>query len=223
MKKELDEKLCKDFPLLYGDRNAPMQQTCMCWGFPGNGWHKIIRDLSSKLEPLIQKWIEENPHICSKCGCRKEQHIDNSCNTIHRLPFSIKIIKRHSCAVPQGRTYKTKWKFIKAYLKYKDYIYRHFIQRKINKFLNILFKKWNIGYNFPCKCNEFELFHPKAVQVKEKLGTLRFYMNSETKEMSELISKAESLSYKTCEYCGAPGKQREGGWIKTLCNNCEGK
>ena len=66
MKKELDKQLCEDFPLLYGDRNASMQQTCMYWGFDcGNGWHKIIRDLSSKLEPLIKKWIEENLHICA--------------------------------------------------------------------------------------------------------------------------------------------------------------
>ncbi len=38
MKEELDKKLVEAFPLLYGDRNAPMQTTCMCWGFPGDGW-----------------------------------------------------------------------------------------------------------------------------------------------------------------------------------------
>ena len=60
MKPELDKKLVKAFPLLYGDRNAPMQSTAMCWGFPGDGWFNIIWDLSSKLEPLIQKFIDEN-------------------------------------------------------------------------------------------------------------------------------------------------------------------
>jgi len=60
MREELDKKLVKAFPLLYGDRNAPKQSTCMCWGFPGDGWFDLIWDLSSKLEPIIQKFIDEN-------------------------------------------------------------------------------------------------------------------------------------------------------------------
>jgi hypothetical protein len=52
MKKELDEALCRDFPNLYRDRNGNMQDTCMCWGFPGDGWEPLIRALSEKLEPL---------------------------------------------------------------------------------------------------------------------------------------------------------------------------
>lgn len=35
MRKELDDKLCKDFPNLYKERSMKPQQTCMCWGFPG--------------------------------------------------------------------------------------------------------------------------------------------------------------------------------------------
>lgn len=53
MKKELDDKLVQDFPNLYADRNASMQVTCMCWGFPGDGWFDLIYDLSKKLEFLI--------------------------------------------------------------------------------------------------------------------------------------------------------------------------
>ena len=36
--------------------------------------------------------------------------------------------------------------------------------------------------------------------------------------MSEYIDDAEDLSCKTCEDCGQPGKSRQGGWIKTLCD-----
>jgi hypothetical protein len=46
MREELDLKLCSDFPMLYKDRNADMTETCMCWGFPGDGWEPLIRDLS---------------------------------------------------------------------------------------------------------------------------------------------------------------------------------
>jgi len=60
--------------------------------------------------------------------------------------------------------------------------------------------------------------HYIAAQVKEKFGGLRFYMEGETKEMSDLISKAEEASFKTCEVCGEPGEPKRGGWIKTLCD-----
>jgi len=56
MSPELDNKLCKEFPLLYADRRASMQETCMCWGFDvGDGWYKLIYELSSKLEPLLRQ------------------------------------------------------------------------------------------------------------------------------------------------------------------------
>ena len=46
MNKELDEKLCADYPLIFGDRNKPMNQTAMCWGFScGDGWYNIIDTL----------------------------------------------------------------------------------------------------------------------------------------------------------------------------------
>lgn len=67
---------------------------------------------------------------------------------------------------------------------------------------------------------EEERFYCAAVQVKEKFGGLRFYLDAETDEMSKVISKAERKSYETCEDCGAPGEQREGGWIVTLCDSC---
>lgn len=59
MKKELDDALVRDFPHLYKDRNAPMNVTCMCWGFPGDGWEPIIRKLSEKLTELINHLPKE--------------------------------------------------------------------------------------------------------------------------------------------------------------------
>jgi hypothetical protein len=54
-------------------------------------------------------------------------------------------------------------------------------------------------------------------QVKEKFGGLRFYINSAPDEVHKLIREAENKSLEICEVCGNPGKQRNGGWIKTLC------
>jgi hypothetical protein len=58
-------------------------------------------------------------------------------------------------------------------------------------------------------------------QVKEKFGTLRFYVNRSTKEMDERINQAESESEKTCETCGKPGSVRGEGWVVAICDECE--
>lgn len=62
--------------------------------------------------------------------------------------------------------------------------------------------------------------HFKASQVKEKYGTLRFYMSSSTEKMDEIISEAEEKSAKTCEECGKPGEVNEEGWLSCLCEEC---
>jgi hypothetical protein len=60
-----------------------------------------------------------------------------------------------------------------------------------------------------------------AVQVKEKFGGLRFYIDGGNKEVYTLIHKTEDESYTICEACGSPeGKERRGGWIKVLCDDC---
>lgn len=138
MHKRLDEKLCKDFPLLYSDRNGDIQSTCMCWGFEvRDGWYQLLYDLSSKLEPLIAKY-------------KAEMDADPNLNEDD--------------------------------------------------------KKW----------------YPRASQVKEKFGTLCFYMTSATDEMYQLISEAENRSAEICETCGKPGKLRSSGWIACQCDECAG-
>jgi len=62
---------------------------------------------------------------------------------------------------------------------------------------------------------------PRALQVKEKYGTLRFYAMPATDEFSMLIDEAEKLSARTCELCSGPAKLREKGrWYKTFCDPC---
>lgn len=54
-------------------------------------------------------------------------------------------------------------------------------------------------------------------QVKEKLGGLRFYIGSASKEVHDRIHKAENISYEICEDCGDKGDPHGPGWIRTLC------
>ena len=68
------------------------------------------------------------------------------------------------------------------------------------------------------KMDEEALKVPVAVQIKEKFGGLRFYVQAATDTHYHYISFAESMSYRTCEECGAPGKTYTDGWHKTLCD-----
>jgi hypothetical protein len=59
---------------------------------------------------------------------------------------------------------------------------------------------------------------PIAMQVKEKFGTLRFYVHRATDEHYALISMAERMSTHTCEVCGDTNAQTwHMGWNQTLC------
>lgn len=67
----------------------------------------------------------------------------------------------------------------------------------------------------------------EAAQVKEKYGSLRFYLSEYPSEpeadakVTAYINFAESISHVTCEDCGKPGDQRGSHWTQTLCESCE--
>ncbi len=52
-------------------------------------------------------------------------------------------------------------------------------------------------------------------------NSLRFYVDNCPSEMQDAISEAEHESETTCDRCGKPGKSRGGGWIRTLCDDCD--
>lgn len=57
-----------------------------------------------------------------------------------------------------------------------------------------------------------------AVQVKEKYGSLAFYMLVGTDKVYDLIDAAERKSLTICELCGKLGELSSNhGWYKTLC------
>lgn len=122
MTDEKTKQLYEKYPKIFGQKDLPMNQTCMCWGFScSDGWYELIDDLCYAIQ----------------------SHIDYK-----KLP------------------------------------------------------------------------QVEAVQVKEKYGGLRFYVNHSDDYIDGLISMAESMSYKICEYCGNKGKANREGWITTLCKTC---
>jgi virulence-associated protein VapD len=56
-----------------------------------------------------------------------------------------------------------------------------------------------------------------ADQIKEKFGTLRFYVTGGDEYTDGVVRMAEAMSGVTCETCGKPGKTGGKGWIRTTC------
>jgi hypothetical protein len=60
MKQELDELLCQRYPKMMVNRNSPMQETCMCWGFDcGDGWFNILNQLMGSIQHHLD-WKNKN-------------------------------------------------------------------------------------------------------------------------------------------------------------------
>jgi hypothetical protein len=54
MRQELDKLLCEKYPKMMVNRNLPMQETCMCWGFDcGDGWYNILNQLMGNIQHHI--------------------------------------------------------------------------------------------------------------------------------------------------------------------------
>jgi len=69
------------------------------------------------------------------------------------------------------------------------------------------------------QCNALEV-----VQVKEKFGELRVYLNYSYEKIDNLIDEYTRKSKTICEWCGEKGKLRnDNGWYTTLCNKCHEK
>jgi hypothetical protein len=224
MKQELDKKLVKKFPLLYSDRYGDKQQTLMCWGFGcGEGWFDLIYELSAKVEKEIENYIRENPNICV-CGCSRKDHgiefddipLTGPCNTVHAIPYSLgSLCSSH--VTPNRNHCKSNRQYLKKQVVYTKWKVKRHVLRKINKVLNMLFD-YGLKQKIPCSCPNFRVAHPRATQVKEKFGGLKFYMTPSPNKIFDLIEEAEAASFTICETCGEPGElDTSRYWVSTKC------
>ena len=139
MKKELQNKLYKNYPRIFRQKDLASTETAMCWGIAcGDGWYHIIDELSATIQDRVEWLNGEGQH------------------SYRELPEDHKHVS------------------------------------------------------------------VEATQVKEKWGSLRFYLNGSDEYIDGAISLAESLSSKTCSQCGIPRRTSQSrGWIHSLCENCK--
>lgn len=81
----------------------------------------------------------------------------------------------------------------------------------------------NLCYKIQSYVDDFDhVEQVEASQVKEKFGSLRFYIYNGDDFIHKLIDEAEVKSGQTCEDCGAPGSIRKlgGYWLMSKCQPC---
>lgn len=86
---------------------------------------------------------------------------------------------------------------------------------------DISFKQREIFDNLLKTLESSRVEDVQVVQVKEKYGTLSFYVNNYNEKIRGYIEFAGLMSGCTCETCGLPGKPTTSRWIKTMCPKCE--
>jgi hypothetical protein len=63
MREELDNYLCQTYPKMFADRNKPMTETAMCWGFEcGDGWFNILNMLCQNIQHHID-WANRESEV----------------------------------------------------------------------------------------------------------------------------------------------------------------
>jgi hypothetical protein len=62
----------------------------------------------------------------------------------------------------------------------------------------------------------------EVLQLKQKFGWLRVYLNHRTDTIRKRIETAQPESLRTCEVCGKSGNRREGDRIRTVCDDHAG-
>jgi hypothetical protein len=71
--------------------------------------------------------------------------------------------------------------------------------------------------------NLCDFYGVKVMQVKEKFGGLRFYVDCAPDVVAAVIDACEHHSFNVCEDCGAQGNQHIlNGWTRTLCDKHAG-
>ena len=86
MNKELQDKLYKDFPKIFRQKDLSKMESCMYWGCDhGEGWHEILRNLCD----CMQSRIDANPHLMEPTKVSLWNRIKDSWKLLIGKPFNL--------------------------------------------------------------------------------------------------------------------------------------
>jgi len=76
MSPDKDAALCAKYPKIFRDRNAPMNQTCMCWGFDvGDGWYDLIDTLCDDIQNEVDNDVRQQGYKIERGDLKPEDAI----------------------------------------------------------------------------------------------------------------------------------------------------
>jgi hypothetical protein len=85
MKKELQDQLYNKYPKLFGQKDLPMTQTCMCWGIEtGSGWYSIIDNACRIIQWHIDQ-SRKNRAMALAYNRRLQKAIDGNTTDLSRF------------------------------------------------------------------------------------------------------------------------------------------
>jgi len=132
MNSKFDEKLCKQYPKIFAQRNMPVNQTAMCWGFQcGDGWYALVDSLCF----LIQTHIDYEHETFNKLVGWQKKHkilsfihkvcypLYTLCDKTRALPKEIK-----KCTQVVASTVKEKFGGLRFYVSGGDYVTESYIR-----------------------------------------------------------------------------------------------
>lgn len=233
MNQKLQKQLFKQFPLTFKQKKLDCMHTCMCWGIDcPDSWYGILFVLCSIIE-------QQNILIKYKYyyGGNYLQYFYR--NIIECNYNTVKLIIYYILFNPGYYNYLQLYKLYSFLYKKKR------IFNICQSMHNILFSYrhnfiLNLIHNWCMKGLYTGPTYIEAVQVKEKYGTLRFYLNNyENKVLERAIDDAYIATKHICAECGKSDKwyitkylpkkyhRRKGvkiiptpGWITYLCPKC---
>lgn len=160
MRKELQDKLYADYPLIFKEKDSDPRTSPMAWGVSvGDGWYTLIDRLCLTIQGNINsvneraKWLTQYHHVINEAQQGNYGPIQQMYPKMSR--------DQHNSIIA-------------------DRLFQKEVPKPISQVV--------------------------AQQVKEKFGSLRFYIKGGNDFAFGAIALAESLSSKICDVCGNPGK-----------------
>jgi hypothetical protein len=212
MNAELTQRLVKRFPVLYQDYDSPMSQTCMCWGFDhGDGWFEIIWNLSLAIEEELNYcWLRKRSFLVKKSFFR----------AWNKFIYALSPVRQDKRNQEGTGTKEDPYRWVVVERAPRDWLAglasKVFPPRRFDDYHSWSAKLQYLGLKAFLR---WPYTGFAVQQVKEKLGTLRFYCPGND-AIDRYVRLAERLSSVTCEDCGKRGTANDSGWIRTQCDGC---
>jgi len=203
-KKERDsgdwrEQLIVKYPRIFKGSNDDPYQGGSLVGFGiccGDGWKSILETLCKRLT-----YIADNKGIVCVAAQIKEKFAGL------RFYYDVEIDE-------EAVIVKKKWwkPLLDWFSFYRRWWWRPKFLNKIRVRNQALWRLKGISYLQMLRDGE-QIANPSYIDFSQATG-----------EISGIVSTIESLSYRTCETCGNPGKYNDDEhWIVTICDECDAK